>query len=153
MERIGRDVEKQLGRFDGAGGMPRIVAVWPAAVGAEVARNAWPARVGRDGTLHVHTSSSVWAFELGQLTPRILERLAADLGEASPKSLRFAPGHLPEAPAESPRPPAEATVTPSREATAEASSLAAAIDDEELRKQVEKAVALALSRAADNRSI
>ena len=70
MERIGEDVERQLGRFDGGGAMPRIVAAWPAAVGDEVARNAWPARVARDGTLHVHTSSSVWAFELGQLAPR-----------------------------------------------------------------------------------
>ena len=77
--------------------MPRIVAAWPAAVGEEVVRNAWPARIARDGTLHVHTSSSVWAFELGQLAPRILERLAAELGEHAPTALRFAPGHLPEA--------------------------------------------------------
>ncbi|HST25690.1 MAG TPA: DUF721 domain-containing protein, partial [Gaiellaceae bacterium] len=146
MERIGRAVEKQLGRFDGAGAMPRIVAVWPGAVGVEVARNAWPARVARDGTLHVHTSSSVWAFELGQLAPQILERLAGELGEVSPKALRFATGHLPEAPVEAAGVPAEALVSPTREATAEAASLAAAIDDEELRKQVEKAVALALSK-------
>ena len=78
MERISSVVERQLERFDGSGSMPRIVAAWPAAVGEEVVRNAWPARIARDGTLHVHTSSSVWAFELGQLAPRILERLAAD---------------------------------------------------------------------------
>src|SRR5205823_379052 len=96
MERIGHDVEWQLGRFDGHGAMPRIVSVWPAVVGEEVARNAWPARVARDGTLHVHTSSSVWAFELGQLAPRILERLREELGDAAPKSLRFVQGHLPE---------------------------------------------------------
>ena len=45
-----------------------------------VAANAWPARIARDGTLHVNTSSSAWAFELGQLAPTILERLSEKLG-------------------------------------------------------------------------
>ena len=31
---------------------------------AAIAANAWPARIARDGTLHVATSSSAWAFEL-----------------------------------------------------------------------------------------
>ncbi len=146
MDRIGPDIERQLGRFDGKGAMPRIVSAWPAVVGEEVARNAWPARIARDGTLHVHTSSSVWAFELGHLAPRILERLAAELGEQAPGSLRFAQGHLPEAPsslAESaPRKPSP----PRPEALAAAASLTASIDDRELREQVAKAAALSLSR-------
>ena len=151
MERIGRAVEHQLARFDGKGAMPRIVGAWPAAVGAEVARNSWPARVARDGTLHVHTSSSVWAFELGQLAPRVLERLREELGEAAPKALRFAQGHLPE-PASG---TADATdlpaVSPTREAVERAAALAAGIDDEELRKQVEKAAAMCLSKRGDGR--
>ncbi len=153
MQRIGGDVERELGRFDGAGAMPRIVAVWPAAVGEEVARNAWPARVARDGTLHVNASSSVWAFELGQLAPRILERLAEELGEHAPTALRFAQGHLPEP---APPPVSEAArrpPEPAAEALAEAASLTASIDDEELRRAVEKAASLSLSRAADNRPI
>jgi hypothetical protein len=152
MERIGRDVERQLGRFDGHGAMPRIVSVWPGVVGEEVARNAWPARVARDGTLHVHTSSSVWAFELGQLAPRILEQLTAELREHAPASLRFAPGHLPEPALAS----SEATQckpsSPPPEAVAEATSLTRSIDDEELRETVAKAVALGLARAPDGRS-
>jgi len=153
MDRIGDSVERQLARFDGRGAMPRILAAWPGAVGEDVTRNAWPARVARDGTLHVHTSSSVWAFELGQLAPRILERLRAELGGAAPTSLRFAEGHLPEpapAPAEqaSSSPPA-----PSAEALAAAAELAAGIDDEELRKEVEKAVSLGLSTRSDGRSL
>jgi hypothetical protein len=152
MERIGHDVERQLGRFDGRGSMPRIVSVWLGVVGEEVARNAWPARVARDGTLHVHTSSSVWAFELGQLAPRILEQLAAELGEHTPASLRFAQGHLPEpalAPSESTRrtPP-----PPPPEAVGEATALTRPIDGEELRDAVAKAVALGLARASDGRS-
>ncbi len=153
MERIGGDVERELGRFDGAGSMPRIVAVWPAAVGGEVARNAWPARVARDGTLHVNASSSVWAFELGQLAPRILERLVEELGEYAPTSLRFAQGHLPE-PAGPVAPDAgRERPEPAPEALAEAASLTASIDDEELRETVERAASLSLARAADNRPI
>jgi hypothetical protein len=146
MDRIGRDVERQLARFDGQGSMPRIVAVWSESVGAEVARNAWPARVARDGTLHVHTSSSVWAFELGQLAPKILERLAGGLGDRAPKALRFAQGHLPETLTGL----ADATLRPPRapspDALAEAASLAAPIADRDLRERVAKAVALGLAR-------
>jgi hypothetical protein len=151
MERIGGDVERQLSRFDGHGAMPRIVAVWPAAVGGEVTRNAWPARIARDGTLHVHTSSSVWAFELGQLAPRILERLRAELGEAAPTSLRFAQGHLPEAAPETTEEMPREVPSPTREAVERAAALAAGIDDEELRKSVERAVSLGLSDRSDGR--
>jgi hypothetical protein len=153
MERIGRAVERQLGRFDGAGAMPRVVSAWPAAVGAEVARNAWPARIARDGTLHVHTSSSVWSFELGQLAPRILERLVAELGDDAPKSLRFAPGHLPEANPEIPATAAAPPISPSAKTAAEAASMTAGITDDDLRERVARAVALGLSRDPDNRSI
>jgi len=153
MDRIGAAVERQLARFDGQGGMPRILAAWPEAVGKDVTRNAWPARVARDGTLHVHTSSSVWAFELGQLAPRILERLRAELGDAAPTGLRFAEGHLPE-PAPAPTEKASSgPATPSPEAVAEAARLAAGIAGEDLRKEVEKAVSLGLSARADDRSL
>jgi hypothetical protein len=153
VERIGGNVERQLRRFDGQGAMPRIVAAWPAAVGEEVARNAWPGRVARDGTLHVSTSSSVWAFELGQLAPTILERLRGELGEHAPKALRFTQGHLPEAAAPTAGTQSREAGEPSPEARAEAAAVAAAIDDEELRKQVEKAASLSLSRTADGRSV
>ncbi len=153
MERIGEDVGRQLARFDGRGAMPRIVAAWPAAVGDEVARNAWPARVARDGTLHVHTSSSVWAFELGQLAPRILQRLRETLGEAAPGALRFAQGHLPEPAASPPEPAVAPPARPCAEALARAADLAAGIADEELRERVQKAVSLALSTHPDGRSL
>lgn len=151
MDRIGDTVDRQLARFDGNGAMPRIVAAWPAAVGEEVTRNAWPARVARDGTLHVHTSSSVWAFELGQLAPAILERLRAELGEVSPKALRFAQGHLPELSLEVSETTSARPVSPSPEAIEAAARLTAGIEDEDLRKQVEKAVSLGLSNRSDGR--
>ena len=153
MERVGDEVQTQLARFDGGGSMPRLVAAWPQLVGEEVARNAWPARIARDGTLHVNTSSSVWAFELGQLASRMLERLRSELGPVAPTGLRFTQGPLPE-PA---LPLAGQQATEPRRPTAEArelaATLAAEIDAEDLRKQVEKAVAEGLSRAPDGRSL
>ncbi len=153
MDRIGADVERQLARFDGQGSMPRIVAAWPGAVGGEVGRNAWPARVGRDGTLHVHTSSSVWAFELGQLAPKILERLRDALGGQAPTALRFAPGHLPETPASTPEAARRPAEPPSPGAVEQAATLAGGIADEELRKRVARAAELGLSRLPDDRSL
>ena len=153
MERLGEGVDRELRRFGPAGSMPAIVAAWPAAVGEEVARNAWPARVSRDGVLHVSTISSAWAFELTQLASVVLEQLAGALEEAPPKGLRFAPGHLPEPAAplggeERPKPP-----SPTSETWAQARELASAIADEELRERVAEAAALSLERARSGRSI
>jgi hypothetical protein len=98
MERVAGAVERELGRFGPASGMAPIVEAWPLAVGPEIARNAWPARLARDGTLHVHTQDSIWAFEL---TTRG-EEIRARLGEAAPRRMSFAPGPLPEPSLESP---------------------------------------------------
>ena len=87
MERLGDSLDQQLRRFGATGSMPAIVAAWPAAVGEEVARNAWPARISRDRVLHVNTSSSAWAFELTQLAAVVLEQLAAGLEDSPPKAL------------------------------------------------------------------
>lgn len=148
MERLGADIRRELGRFWPVDGdMVAIVRAWPDAVGETVSRNAWPARLARDGTLHVNTSSSTWAFELGRLAETILEQLRSALGEAPPPSLRFAPGPVPE-----PAPPvageAAATVLHvAPEDRREASSYAAAIEDEELRELVARAAAASLARA------
>lgn len=134
--------------------MADVVRAWPAAVGDAVARNAWPARIGRDGTLHVATSSSAWAFELSQLEPRIRSQLAGVLGkDAQPRRLRFAPGRLPE-PDPLPGDAAFAPVPEPRPAdVAEGERLAADIEDENLRKLVAKAAAASLARAASGRSV
>ena len=88
-------------RASSAGSGPRrawceIVEAWPGAVGPTIARNAWPARIARDGTLHVATSSSSWAFELAQLEADVLKRLRSAAGKDAPAKLRFAVGKLPE---------------------------------------------------------
>jgi hypothetical protein len=146
-ELIGGEVRGELARFGPAEGMTEIVRAWPGAVGDQIARNAWPARLSRDGTLHVATASSTWAFELAQLEPKLLEYLREALGDAAPPSLRFAPGKLPEPTAEelgeARRPPPE----PTAEERELADALTSGIDDESLRKIVAKAALASLARA------
>ena len=147
-ERIGDDVRSELARFGPAEGMTDIVRVWPDAVGEQIARNAWPARMSRDGTLHVSTASSTWAFELQQLEPKLRERLGDALGEAAPKGLRFAPGKLPEPSAAELQTVREPTREPTREERELADALASGIEDESLRKVVAKAALASLSRGS-----
>ena len=151
MERIGDSVDRELRRFGPSGSMPAIVAAWPAAVGEEVARNAWPARMARDGTLHVATSSSAWAFELTQLAAVVLEQLASGVAEEAPATIRFAPGHLPEPLPGEARPAARPVLEPAPERLARAEELVAEIGDEELRQRVARAAALSLEAARSDR--
>jgi len=121
--------------------MAELVERWPAAVGEAIARNAWPARIARDGTVHVSTADSVWAFELGHRSAEIAARLGVE-------RLRFAPGPLPEADPEQTAVP----VSPTPEELAEGRRIAAGIADEKVRESVQKAVSFSLARErADHR--
>jgi hypothetical protein len=148
MERVGNDVARELGRFGAVAGLAPLVEAWPAAVGPEIARNAWPARIGRDGTLYVHTSSSAWAFELGQLT----ERIGAALGSLAPPRFRFAVGPLPEASPVTSGDAVRRRLEPTDEHRCRASQLAAPIEDENLRKVVAKTAAMSLAKRDSDRS-
>jgi hypothetical protein len=148
MDRVGNAVGRELGRFGPASGMAPVVEAWPLAVGPEIARNAWPARIARDGTLHVHTQDSIWAFEL---TTRA-EEIRARLGNAAPRRMSFAPGPLPEPPVEPSDHVRERPPEPTLEHVAKAESLTREIRDEELRKVVAKTVAASLSRDDNDRS-
>jgi len=153
IERIGENVKRELGRFGPAAGMADLVTAWPDAVGEQIARNAWPARIARDGPLHVATSSSAWAFELAQLEATLRERLTAALGDATPSRLRFAPGRLPELSDEPSRGSRTPPPAPSAEVRAEAERLTAEITDTELRKLVAKAASASLARAVSDRPV
>ena len=147
MERLGEDVKRQLGRFGPQAGLGKLVDRWPGAVGEEIARNAWPARIARDGTLHVHTSSSTWAFELAQLERQIRERL----GDLAPAKVRFAPGPVPEPELS----PGEATPEPlvaGPEDAERGAELASEIADENLRNLVARAAAASLAKGRSGRS-
>jgi len=149
MERIGRGVERELSRT-GSGealALSHVTAAWPRVVGDAVARQAWPLRVGRDGTLHVATTSATWAFELDRLAPEIHSRLATALGDETPSALRFRVGPVPEPAAPEPAAPVlEPAAEASEEASVEADSAAAAIDDPDLRELVSRAARASLSR-------
>jgi hypothetical protein len=153
MKRLGEDVRSVLAAAGAqeADAMAEIVRAWPDAVGDAIGRAAWPARLSRDGTLHVATVSSTWAFELGRMADEVLGRLSETISGSPPAALRFAVGPVPE-----PLAPAAATAPagpppPGAETVAEAHALAAAIDDEELRDLVARAAAASLARARDDR--
>jgi predicted nucleic acid-binding Zn ribbon protein len=146
---ISEAIQQELSRFGPESGLGEIVEAWPAAVGPAIAANAWPARVARDGTLHVAASSSAWAFELTQLSSSVLARLRERLGESCPSALRFAVGPLPEA-GPAPETSEKRTVPkPNAAHEAEAERIAAAIEDPALREAVAKAAAASLAAAGE----
>jgi hypothetical protein len=153
---IGGEVRRELNRFGPAGHMGEVVAAWPAAVGPGIAANAWPARVARDGTLHVHTSSSTWAFELTQLASSIADRLREKLGKDCPAALKFAAGPLPELGGEVEKVRDRTVPRPTAEQLERSGRIAAPIEDAELREAVAKAVAASFalgSRPPDDRLV
>lgn len=147
MERLGHSARRLLAAsgVPDPGPLSAVAELWTATVGDAIARVAWPKRFARDGTLHVATVSSTWAFELSRLAPEIEERLRVALGEAAPSSLRFATGPVPEPTAE----PADANLAPgpviSQDDRELAARLAAGITDPELRDLVARAASASLA--------
>lgn len=148
MDRLDREIGRELRRFGPAAGMAELLRAWPRVVGEGIARNAWPARFARDGSLVVHTADAVWAFELGQQAAEI----AARLGKLVQKGIKFVPGPVPEPSAETTdaarEPPPAATPTQARQAA----QWAAEVEDPELRELVARAARASLARAAADRS-
>lgn len=151
MKRIGDEVKRELRRFGPVAGMAELVAAWPVAVGPGIAEHAWPQRLARDGTLHVATDSSTWAFELSHLAPVLLDRLRDTVAEAAPTRLRFAVGPLPSTVPGRAAETVAQRVEPTAEERRQAAALAAGIEDEGLRELVSRAAAVSLARAASDR--
>ena len=109
--------------------------------------------MGRDGTLHVATTSSTWAFELDRLSPEIQERLDALAGASAPRKLSFRVGPVPEPGALETEEtgPAEQAVAESPEIASEAASIASGIDDPELREIVARWARASIRRARSGR--
>ena len=155
MERIDHEVQRTLAASGGGIGLAlaEITAAWPAAVGDAVARQAWPQRVARDGTLHVATASATWAFELDRLSPEIQERLRGILGESAPAKLRFKVGPIPEPPNASTEAAAQPVdpVSATPEVTSEAAEIASEIEDPDLRELVARAARASLTQGRSDR--
>lgn len=145
MEPLRDQIRAELSRVGAdSGAAGAAVAAWPAAVGEEIARHAWPARTQPDGTLVVHVRDAIWGFELTQRAAEISERLPG-----RPR-LRFTPGPLPDTtPEPIPAPPAEASLEQAREAD----ELTAEIADPNLRESVAKAIKAVLARAPHDRPV
>jgi hypothetical protein len=152
MQRLGDDARRLLREagIPEAGDLAEIVRAWPAAVGPAIARAAWPARIGRDGTLHVAVATAAWAQELTLLADELRATLVRALGERVPEHLRFTVGPVPAPGAE--EPPVRAVPPPTNAEDAElAAAVASAIDDPELRETARRAVLASLSaRRADH---
>ncbi len=146
MERLDGTVRRAL-RTVGvpdAGQLAEVTRAWPDAVGPGIAASAWPQRIARDGTLHVNTASSTWAFELDRMGEEVIGKLRAALGDATPPALRFAPGPLPASgPSEEERQRLEPTAADAEAAAA----LSAAIEDPGLREAVRRAATASLAKA------
>jgi Dna[CI] antecedent, DciA len=137
-------IRAELSRVGADSGAGDAGVAWSAAVGEEIARNAWPAKRQPDGTLVVHVRDAVWGFELTQRAAEISQRLPG-----RPR-LRFTPGALPDTTAEpSAAPPLEISPEQARDAAA----LAAGIADPNLRESVAKAIKAALARTPDGRPV
>jgi hypothetical protein len=93
--------------------------------------------------LHVSTADSIWAFELGHRSAEIAGRLGV-------AGVRFAPGPLPE---ESAASAARASPQPSPAERRAAAELASAIEDENLRKTVQKAAGFWFARRASSHPV
>ncbi len=143
LEPLGPDIKSELARYGPRAGMAELVERWSEAVGDAIARNAWPARIARDGTVHINTADSVWAFELGQKAAEIAGKLGVE-------KLRFAAGPLPE-PAEEPA--VSNPVQPTSQDEERARAIASSISDEKLRESVQKAVSLSLARGREDTPI
>ena len=155
MERLGGSIERELSRSGSRDAIPLVAltAAWPAIVGDAIARNAWPLRIARDGTLHVATASATWAQELALLSEELLERLRATLGADAPARLRCAVGPIPdpERPAETRSEPIPHIGETPLAVLSEARSAASAISDPELRELVARAARVSLLKTRSGR--
>src|SRR5262245_13165824 len=145
MEPVGEGIREELRRLGAdSSAAPDQNDAWLAAVGPEIARNAWPARTQADGTLVVHVRDAIWGFELSQQAPEIAARLPGQ------PRLRFVPGPLPE---EAPELPPVTPTAATPEQVREAEEMTASIDDRDLREYVAKVIKAALVRTSADRPI
>ena len=71
----------------------RIGQIWPRVVGEAVAAHCRPVGL-RGEVLELAVDSPVWSQQLQMRKPEILAALARELGDASPRELRFQVGYV-----------------------------------------------------------
>tara|TARA_B100000686_G_scaffold287648_1_gene313239 strand:+ start:824 stop:1294 length:471 start_codon:yes stop_codon:yes gene_type:complete len=147
-ESLSGSLESELIRLGAKDNVLAVTHSWPEAVGPEIARNAWPARIRRDGTLVINTRTSVWAFELNQMAEEIRVRLKPE-----PSQIKFVVGVVPEPVGKKEDLEKKPLKSPTPESAKSAKSLASEVTSDSVRKALEKAASLSLSNPHDDRTI
>jgi predicted nucleic acid-binding Zn ribbon protein len=130
LERL--EAGSRAARLFGSGPAARLAllrALWPAAVGPEVARRTQVIGIEND-VLRVRVADAGWRKALFRVYRDIIVRLRHSAGSLAPAKLGFIEGPVAEAPQPPPPPP---TATPRLPPSVEAA--AAAIDDAEIRQR------------------
>ena len=78
----------------GGGVLARLKAEWSAVAGAELAAQAWPEKLGRDGALKLRVAPG-FALDLQHRAPLVIERINVFFGRAAVTRLVLVQGTLP----------------------------------------------------------
>ncbi len=94
-QQIGGPLQEILARLDTEGHFEivRLMRLWPEVVGETIARRTQVAGL-KFHTATVKVSGAMWIQELNLMKPRIMERLAAALGNDTVREVRFVQGRL-----------------------------------------------------------
>ncbi|HDR46235.1 MAG TPA: DUF721 domain-containing protein [Geoalkalibacter subterraneus] len=116
----------------------RAFSCWPKAVGPQIAAQTQPARI-RDGVLEVKVAHPVWMQQLQLLKPRILARLAEELGPDVIREIYLRQGRIERGGHSEPAaPPAWRDVALSPEEEDEIHRVAERLADPDLRDEFER---------------
>lgn len=108
-----------------------VFRVWPAAVGAAIARHAEPQSL-KQGRLLVHATDSVWLHQLSMMRHRIVDALNGRLGAGSVRELVLRVGEVSSQPS-APPPPARPNLPLDPVRLQEIETMLAPLKDEETR--------------------
>lgn len=130
--------------------LARLVALWERSVPPRVAREVVPVRF-RDGVLHLHTRSSVWAQEVSLMGPKLVEHMRARDPHMPVQKLAPRVGPMPERVPIEPE-PAPLAITPLAlsELPAEVRAALEKISDADLRRSLTDAACVALAPVPEN---
>lgn len=152
-----------LRRYRGSGGpspsspsnaVGALARAWPAVVGEMAAGQSVPVRRSRAGVVSVACSSAAWAQELNARRDELAERLRQEAPGVSVDRLRFtvADHVMVVAPSVAEQPAAPAPPRPGAAERAAGERAAEGIGDDDIRRLVERAAAVAATRRRQDKS-
>ncbi len=116
----------------------RALIIWEEVVGPQIAARTRPIRI-REGVLEVNVDQPTWRQQLQLMKPKILAQLNAELGKATIKDLYLKRGKVSvRAEKQAEPPPAWRMVQLDESEKQQVTGLLTAIEDPELRDEMEK---------------